>query len=389
MNFLYPITAAMFGQMSMAYMSSLVLPVVAPAVAEDLRIDPALIGLYTALVFATAMVTVNTVGPLIDRLGGLRVGQIGLVLMGAGIGLAALGWLPAFVASAVIMAAGLSMCTPSSSHVVGQFCTPKQGPLFFSFKQTGVPIGGLIAGALLPLLVGQVGWRVAVLVAAAMSIGLALLLQPFRKVVDKDRRRAEPFSLRGIVATLHVVTADRGLRRLVIAGMTFVGLQSFYGSYFVTYLVDGLGHSLALAGSVFAVAQVSALFTRILWGIAAVYVPARIVLAILALLMAAASAITGAYASSWPTAVIMVGAALFGASAFSWQGVFFAEVARLAPRGRVGAATGGVMVFIYIAMTSYPLLYGAVLKLAESYTLGFYLLGAPAIGSCFLLLRGR
>lgn len=387
MNPLYIVTAAMFGQMSMAYMSALALPVVAPTVAADLGIDPALIGLYSGLVFATAMFSVNAVGPLIERFGALRVGQSGLTLIGIGLALATIGWLPMFAVSAIVMAAGMSMCTPSSSHVVGQFCTPRQRPLFFSIKQTGVAIGGLIAGIGLPFLVEPLGWRGAILTAGAMSVTLALIVQPLRARVDTEPRAGGTFSIKRVVETLRLALTEPALRRITLAGMTFVGLQSAYGSYLVTYLVDGLGHTLAAAGSVFAVANFSALATRILWGVAASYVPARIVLSVLALGMAVAAAVTGAYAESWPMLALMAGSALFGATAFSWQGVLFAEIARLAPEGRVGAATGGVMFFIYIAMMSYPLIYGVILKMAGNYSIGFYLLGVPALASIVLLLR--
>ena len=387
MNPLYIITAAMFGVMSMNYMAQLALPVVAPSIAADLGIDPGLIGIYSGLIFGIAMFSVNVVGPLIDRFGALRVGQIGLSVMGAGIALAAVGWMSTFAVSAIVTAIGLSMCTPASSHVVGQFCTPRQGPLFFSIKQTGVPIGGLIAGVLLPILVEHGGWRSAVLFAGFTPILFALCLQPLHARIDTGSRAAATFSILRVIGTLKLVVTHTALRRIMLAGVAFVGLQSAYGSYFVTFLVDGLGRDLAFGGKIFAIANVSALVTRILWGVAGGFFPAQRVLAVLAVLMVAASVMTGAYTDSWPTAAMMAGAALFGATAFSWQGVLLAEVARLAPGGRVGEATGGVMVYIYIGMMSYPLIYGGILALSGSYALGFYVLAVPTIACFFMLLR--
>lgn len=387
MNPLYIVTAAMFGQMSMNYMAQLALPVVAPSIAADLGIDPGLIGIYSGMIYGLAMFSVNAVGPLIDRFGALRVGQIGLSVMGAGIALAAVGWMSTFVASAIITALGLSMCTPSSSQVVGQFCAPRQAPLFFSIKQTGVPIGGLIAGMILPLVVDVSGWRGAVLFAGFTPILLAICLQPLRGRVDTGPRVGGTFSFRRVLRTLTLVVTHTALRRIMLAGMAFVGLQSAYGSYFVTFLVDGLGHDLAFGGKVFAIANVSALFTRILWGVAGGIFPAQRVLAVLAVLMVAASVMTGAYTDSWSTAAMMAGAALFGATAFSWQGVLLAEIARLAPDGRVGEATGGVMVFIYIGMMSYPLIYGGILALSGSYAFGFHILAVPALACAVMLMR--
>lgn len=377
-DWLYPITAAMFAQMSMANMSFLVLPVVAPTVADELKIDPSLIGIYTACIFGAAMVAVNAAGPLIDRFGALRIGQVSLILMGVGVTLTALGWLAAFIASAVILGIGISMSTPTSSHVVGQHCPTRQAPLFISIKQTGVPIGGLLAGLFLPALVVYVGWRGTILAAGVMSIAVAAFIQPLRGIVDSDRRIRERFLLADVSASVKLIMHERSLRGLAIAGMTFVGLQNAYGSYIVTYLVQDLDYSLALAGSVFALAQGGALVARILWGIVASYAPARYVLAILAFSMTIAAVLTGTYTQAWSISAIMGIAILFGATAFSWQGVLFAEVARLAPDRRIGTATGGVMFFIYIGMTSYPLIFASILSIYKDYSLGFLLLGIPS-----------
>ena len=46
----------------------------------------------------------------------------------------------------------------------------------------------------------------------------------------------------------------------------------------------------------------------------------------------------------WPPWLLFVFAAVFGATAVGWNGVFLAEVARLAPQDRIGEATGGLPV---------------------------------------------
>jgi len=386
-NILYPVATAMFALLSVAYMARLALPVVAPVVAGDLNFDPALIGVYMSVVSAAAMVSVTAVGYVIERFGAVRVGQGGLVLIGSGIALSAFAWLPMFAVSAILLGLGISVCTPVTSHVVGQFCTPRQAPVIFSVKQTGVPVGGLLAGALLPFLVALVGWRAALLAAAAVVFGVALALQPLCRHVDAASRPDSRISLAGILRPLRIVASCPSLREVTFASSAFVGLQNLYATFFVTFLVHAVGHSLVAAGTMFAVAQGGAIASRILWGVAATYVPARRVLAVLALIMAAAAVLTGVQTPGWPVAGVVAVSVLFGATVFSWQGVLLAEAARLAPSGQIGAATAGLVFFNFIAMTIYPLVYAAVLKVTGSYALGFFLLGIPALATFAMLLR--
>jgi hypothetical protein len=72
-------------------------------------------------------------------------------------------------------------------------------------------------------------------------------------------------------------------------------------------------------------------------------------------------------------------AVVYTATAFSWHGVLLAEVARLAPAGRVGATTGGVIVFIMGSATLYPLLFAAILAVSGSYGAGYLIAAIPAL----------
>lgn len=361
-------------------MSRLVLPVLAPVISEELAINPALVGAYSGILSSVAMVLAMGAGGFIERFGGWRMCQVALLATGAAMFMAAPGVLILFAASAVLISPGPGVSTPASSHVLARHCPPKRAPFFFSIKQTGVPAGGLLAGLLVPFLALQFGWRGAFVATGILYVTLALLLQPFRARFDDDRHAGRRSFLADARATLTAATADPRLRHLVMAAFAFVGLQALFDSFFVTYLVNGLGHSLTTAGTVFSVAQGVAVVTRILWGaIAGSWASPRIVLAGLGLVMAAASAVMGLTAPGWPVAAVMAVAVVYTATAFSWHGVLLAEVARLAPAGRVGATTGGVIVFIMASATLYPLVFAAILALSGSYGAGYLVAAIPAL----------
>ena len=82
-------------------------------------------------------------------------------------------------------------------------------------------------------------------------------------------------------------------------------------------------------------------------------------------------------------------ASLFGATAVGWNGVYLAEVARIAPQGQVSQATGGCLFFTFLGVVVTPLLFNLVLQLGGGYALAYALLGVPglAVGARLLLRR--
>jgi hypothetical protein len=66
---------------------------------------------------------------------------------------------------------------------------------------------------------------------------------------------------------------------------------------------------------------------------------------------------------------------VLGASGLSWNGVYLAEVAALAPAGAAGAATGGALSLTFLGIVLGPALFSAVVSLSGSYALAFAIVG--------------
>jgi hypothetical protein len=90
----------------------------------------------------------------------------------------------------------------------------------------------------------------------------------------------------------------------------------------------------------------------------------------------------------WPIWLLFAYAAAFGATAVGWNGVFLAEVARLAPGGRASEATGGALFFTFLGVVVTPLLFNLILALAGSYAIAFAAFSAPSLAvGAWLLAR--
>ena len=391
MRALYIATIVLFIQQTLTAMSRLVVPVMAPILSEALGWSPSLVGVYSAMASSLGVVLALVAGGFVRKFGAWRMCQITLVTMGTGIALCAPGWAPLFVVSAFLIGTGPPTATPASSHVLSRFCPADKAPLFFSIKQTGVPMAGVLAGMTVPALALAFGWRAAFVITGGAYLLTALLMQPWRTGYDDDRDPTRTIGLGDIGRTLRAVTRTPELRDILMAACAFVGLQAMFDTFFVLFLTHGLGYGLVAAGGLFAAAQGVALVTRILWGwVAGRWVSPRVVLAWLGLVMAAASMLMGAFGGSWPQMGLMIVACIYTGTAFSWHGVLLAEAARLAPKGDVGTVVGGVLAFILSMVTLYPLMFSGILELTgENFGVGYVTLALPAlvVGSLLLFRR--
>jgi MFS family permease len=383
------VLGTMFVQQTFASIGRNLPPVIAPAIMEDLQLDPAWLGVYVGVSAGAALLTQLGCGSFIVRHGALRMSQMSLVFLALGLAAAAAGPLAFFALSAIVTGCGGALSTPASSHLLGRFSTPRQAPLVFSIKQTAVPTGLLLSGILGPPMVVTIGWRGAMLVAALGCLVFAIVMQPLRARLDDDRVPSRMFRLGDFAATVKVAMRGPELRNLSVACFAFNGLQAVFIAYFVTWLA-ALGHGLVTAGLVFSVTTLIAVPGRILWGwLAGARFPPGLLLGWLAMGMSAAAAVLAFSGPDWPLLVIGALATVLSATVLSWHGVLLAEAARLAPDGLRAQATGGVLSFGQVGALLLPLIYSGTLALTGKHGLGFALSTVPAFIVGVLLLRRK
>jgi nitrate/nitrite transporter NarK len=387
---LYLALGAMTAQQSLATLGRSTVPLIAAAIVADLAVDPALVGVYLAIGSVAGFLTTMGCGGFILRFGALRMTQVGMAALGAGLAITTAGWLPLFALGAFIGGLGQAISTPSSSHLLGRLSPRHLAPLIFSIKQTGVPAGLMLAGVVAPALAIAAGWRVALLVIAGLCILTVVALQPLRARFDTDRNPAQPLSPADIRANVAGVLRDPALRTMCVAMFSFVGLQTLFTGFFVLYLVRGLGYDLERAGFVFAIAVAVAVPARIGWGwLASRLVKPATLLALLGIAMAGAATLAAVIGAGWPTWATTAVAIAFSGTAVRWHGVLLAEVARLSPPGRIGATTGAVLAFGDAGALVLPLLFSAALSLTGGYAGGFLIGAALALGVGLLGLWQR
>ena len=372
---------------AMVSMALLTLPAMAPAVARALAVPSTLVGAYVALCYFAAMLSSLVGGTLVRRLGAIRVSQLGLGLCAVGLALCALPWLPAVALGALCIGAGYGPITPASSHLLALTTPAHRMSLVFSIKQTGVPAGGMLAGALVPGLSLWLGWQGTLLAVAGVCALCAALAQPLRAALDADRQPAQPLALQALFKPIGMVLGHPSLRALAACSFLFSAVQVSTTAYMVTYLNESLGMTLLAAGAALSVSQLAGVVGRIAWGaVADRGLGPRNTLMLLATLMIVGSVLTALLQPQWPTLLIWAIVALLGASAIGWNGVYLATVARQAPPGQAGVATGGTLLFTFLGVVCGSPAFGALAGASGSYRIAFAALALPAALALGLLV---
>lgn len=368
-------------------MASVTVPVLAPAAAGELGISAGYVGLFVSLIYGGSMVATLGAGDLIHRHGAIRVSQFCLAFCAAGLLLAATGVVPLLALAALLIGFGYGPVTPASSHILSMNTPPHRMSFIFSIKQTGVPIGGALAGALVPVLVLWGGWRTAAAVVAAACVATMALAQPCRALFDGRRRSRHGAGVAGLSSSLRLTLGTPAIRRLAISSFFFAALQLCLVTYLVTYLTGSLGYTLVQAGLTLSVANGAGIAGRILWGaLVGRGIDSLRMLALLACTMSVAAALTAAFSPAWPAAAVMLVAALFGATAIGWNGVYLAEVAKLAPDGRIAEVTGGGLFFTFFGVFVGPAAFALLVEHGVGYGEAFLLIAIPVLASGIRLL---
>jgi MFS family permease len=361
----------------------------APGVmAPRIGIDATTLGLYATAPCVVGFFLTFVGGMLATRFGSFRVATVCGVAIVCAMALAA--WSGA---SATLLLAGIVLGfaygpeTPASSTMLFRITPPEKRALVFSLRQTGNQSGAMIGSLALPALAA-----LDPLYGYMAIMGLALLaIVAFERL----RPRYDPL-VRGAGApirlreAMRLLVANRAMRRLAIASVPFSALQIALNTFLVTYAVRHLALDLVAAGVLLATAQAGGLTGRLLFGLVATrYVTAWTTVVVVGFGMSAGAATMMLMSAAAPWSLLLATAFFFGLTASGWNGVFLAEVARLAPDGRVGEATGAVLMFGFAGLILGPLFMAGVAAFA-SLAVAFALLGAATLcGTLLLLARDR
>ncbi len=343
------------------------LPVVMPELTRSAGLFEGLAGLYSMMMYVGAMVATLAGEQVFRRLGAASASVLAVAVAAAGV----LGFLPlsmiGFMLAAFVIGLGYGPVSPASAHMMAGIVGRPDLNFIFSVRQAGAPLGVLVAGLSIPLLVNTVGWRWSLVATAAACLLVAGATLGFARRFDRARPPVAIVST-GLLGPAREVLADGPLRRLVATSFLFSSMLATLNAFVPTVVSSLGGLDLARAGFCAAAAQAGAIGGRLIWGLVAdrVLMP-RTTLMLIGLLMAGAALALGAVERDHSFATIVAICVWLGATAGGWGGVVTAQAARLAPPGRVGRVASGVMLFNYLGVMLGPPVVGLMLAATGSF----------------------
>lgn len=385
--------------------------VLAPVMAGEIGVGAQHVGWLVSLAYLAAMLSGLSGGWLNSRFGSVRASQGALLASAGGMALMAAGHPLPLLLGAVLLGIGYGITNPTAADILSRHAPAHRRGLFFSIKQTGVPIGVALTGLLMPALLVPMNWSQAVLTVSVAMAVIAIAIGPTARVLEVRRsaaptgqgtapgtERPQPSRPRILTALrtrlvdpLREVMAFAPTRRLAITSCVYAFTQISFLTFLVSLLKLEHHYTLALAASLLAVSQAASVVARIGWGhVADRWVDPTRLLGALGVAMAVSVALIGLAPVGTPMPVMLGLTVLCAVTAVSWNGVFFADLVRHVPPERVAQATGATQFLTFMGGMGGSAAFAALVSLTGSYATVYAVIALlPGMTGLVLLVSAR
>jgi predicted MFS family arabinose efflux permease len=351
---------------------------------EDFDLSGAQTGLLVTAIGLAAVIALLPTGRLLDRRSERMIITAGALILAAGAALAALSnTYGVLLMILLIGGGGYSASQPGGSKVVAAWFPAHQRGVAMGIRQTGLPLGGAIAAAILPAVADRWDWRAALLVAAAFAAGSGVLFGlAYRPPADPVLA-----SVPGFRTELGGLFRSKGVRLAMQSGLAMVSMQFVIISYLMLYLRDVHGVPLTRGAWMLFGAQGGGVAGRIVLAAWSDRVSNRMLPVVVAAAAAALGACGFAALASGPSfSVLLVVSIGVGFFAFGWYGPWVVYVAEAASAHAVGMTLALAMTANQLAIVIAPPVFGLLLDLSSGYLVpwlvmaGFLALSAVRVG---------
>ena len=256
-----------------------------------------------------------------------------------------------------------SVSQPGGSKVILKWFPKENRGLAMGIRQAGIPIGGALAGVLIPFLTVQYNMTYAINSIACICIMGGVLFFVFYKEPYVQEEARKGHNNISFWMELKVVICKKELYPIYITGICMISLQMVLVGHFMKFLAGEQSITSIVAGTVFSVMFFSGMIGRI--ALAAISdvlykgnrrIPLFIAVCasiglILLLVMNIHTIMSG---------VLYSVSALLGFFSIGWFSLFIAEVAELASEESVGITVSVALTLNQIAIIVAPVLFGYI-----------------------------
>ena len=256
-----------------------------------------------------------------------------------------------------------SVSQPGGSKVILKWFRKENRGLAMGIRQAGIPIGGALAGVLIPFLTVQYNMTYAINSIACICIMGGVLFFVFYKEPYVQEEARKGHNNISFWMELKVVICKKELYPIYITGICMISLQMVLVGHFMKFLAGEQSITSIVAGTVFSVMFFSGMIGRIALATISdvLYKGNRRIPLFIAVCASIGLMLLLVMNIHTITSGVLYGvSALLGFFSIGWFSLFIAEVAELASEESVGITVGLALTLNQIAIIVAPVLFGYI-----------------------------
>lgn len=359
--------------------------VLGPLIEADLGINQTSLGLLSAALTGGMALGLLPGGILSDRFSERTIMSVGVAGAGLVVLLASFARSFPLIAFLFLLASiGAAFAATGGPKTIIRWFAPNRRGTAMGIRQTGVPVGGMLASVLLPSIALAGDWRVAVRYVAVLAILAALLFWLFYR---------DPPGVTGPDPTTDQPSILRSRRFLAATGcaLTLQTAQACTLTYLAVDLHATVGLAAATAALFLAISQAGAIAGRIGWGAMGDIIGNRRALTSVATVAAVCCVLMSTVNAHSNLVAVAALCLILGMAAMSWNAVYISLVTAMAPRRSTGSSLGTGLSVVLLGFSLAPL-FGRIADVAHSFGpawLALSLLVTIGLGLSFLARAPR
>jgi MFS family permease len=312
------------------------------------------------------------IGRLLDRYNERLLIGLGSILLGLSI--LAVNTVGGFIGLLFILSmVGIfySTAQPGGSKVIMKWFPKKLRGLAMGIRQAGIPIGGAMAGAIIPVVSIKYGWPSAIYVLSSLCIIGGLLFFIFYK--EPSLHEAPSLAeqqVKSFRKQLQEIMKNKALYPVFFTGICMVSLQMVIVGHLTIFLTNSESLSPTLAGQIFSVSLFLGMLGRIILALISDYFykgNRRKPLLFSVLAAFASVLIFTMNIHTLPLWSLFLLSGWLGFFGIGWYSLFIVEVAEKSSEDSVGVTVSFALTLNQFAIISAPPIFGFIVDL-KGYT---------------------
>ncbi|MET0134688.1 MAG: MFS transporter [Kibdelosporangium sp.] len=360
---------------------------------RDLGLSTTQLGLLLAAAQLVPLVGLLVAGELLDRYNERWV-------VGAGAGVVALSLCvgsvaPGYVSLLLVLllvGAGYSTVQPGGSKSVASWFGASQRGLAMGIRQAGLPLGGVVAAAVLPLLAAGPGWRATLTAGGLVALlGAVAFVGFYRPPPDQSFPRQAVARRAMVRGSRLAMLREPFMVKVILSGVCLVSVHSGIGVLTVLHLYETTSVGVGTAALILVATQGAGAIGRIClaaWsdrGKSGRF--ATVMTCMAAVTVGMALLMTPIGRSPAMACLLFVWLGFFG---IGWYGPWVTYLTESAPPRQTGSALGVAMAITQIAVILAPPALGLLKDMTDSFVPAWGTLTAiTALATAWLCRRTR